>query len=297
MAQPKYLQAIKNKMAPKQPFQKKEFVPAYPTWRPEIGKKYNVRFIQPSDNLTDEPFYEILFYRNLEENKRFVAPYQFDLPDPVKDRFDLIRKDDWNTAKNLKARESFFALLVDRTNEAAGVQVFEFSKDIRDAIYGCLQAEDFQDRDVFDVLEGHDFEVIVSPKTDNNGKPKLWQGKPVRNYTFSIRMKPTPLAPTEEKRNSLLESAPKMIEIQKGFVKSAENLGKVLDGFLERQDLAANGATPQSAERVGEIVIESEEEKEEKFSSAPQQETSPVSLSNASALAKLNALKAKAKKD
>lgn len=287
MAQPKYLQAIKQKMAPKPQFQKKEYTPAYPTWKPEIGKTYNVRFLQPTDNNTDEPFYEILFYRNLEENKRFVAPYQFDLPDPVKERFDLIRRDNWNEAKNLKARESYFALLVDRTNEAAGVQVFEFSKDILDEIYGKLQSEDFQDKDVFDPVDGHDFEIKVSAKTEASGKPKLWMGKPVRQYNFSIRIKPTPLAAAEDRRQELLASAPKLLEIQKGFVKSAENLGKVLDGFQERMEMAANGATPQSSERVGEIVIESEEEKEEKFAAAP------MVNSTSSALAKLNALKAK----
>jgi hypothetical protein len=31
-------------MAPKPQFQKKEYTPAYPTWKPEIGKTYNEKF-------------------------------------------------------------------------------------------------------------------------------------------------------------------------------------------------------------------------------------------------------------
>jgi len=292
MAQPKYLQAIKDKLTPKPRFTKTEFVPAYPTWKPEIGKKYKVRFIQPSDNVTDEPFYEVLFYRNLEANKRFVAPYQFDMPDPVKEEYDSIRKDNWDVAKNLKAGETYFSLLLDRGNEAAGIQVFEFSKEIRDMIYNALQAEDYQDKDVFDTVNGYDFEISVSAKTDNSGKPKLWNNKPVRSYSFTIRINPSPLAKTEEERMKLIESAPKVLEIQKGFVKTAENLRKVLNSFYETKNMEINGAESQSATQTSlseGVVIETEEEKSAKFTSSPSSATS-----TAAAIEKLNALKAKA---
>jgi hypothetical protein len=293
MAQPKYLQAIKEKLTPKTPYAKKEFIPAYPTWKPEIGKTYKVRFVQPVDNVTDEPFYEILFYRNLEPNKRFVAPYQFNLPDPIKEEYDAIRRDNWNIAKNLKAGETYFSLLLDRANEAAGIQVFEFSKEIRDQIYNALQSEDYQDKDVFDPENGFDFEIKVFPKTDNSGKPKLWNGKQVRGYSFQIRINPSPLAKTAEERERLLSSIPRILEIQKGFVKSPENLRKVLDAFYEAKNMEMNSAEPQAVTEVLSegVVIESEEEKIQKFSSP--------STTTTAAIAKLNALKAKAglKKD
>jgi len=290
MTQPKYLQAIKDKLTPKPRFTKTEFIPAYPSWKPEIGKKYKVRFIQPSDNVTDEPFYEVLFYRNLEKNKRFVAPYQFDLQDPIKEEYDAIRKDNWNIAKDLKAGETYFGCLLDRGNEAAGIQVFEFSKDVRDMIYNALQAEDYQDKDVFDPVNGYDFEITVSAKTDNSGKAKLWNNKPVRAYSFNIRISPSPLAKTEEERTKLLESAPKILEIQRGFVKTAENLRKTLDAFYEAKNLEVNGATSQSVEQTSlseGVVIETDEQKNAKFT------TTSVS-STAAAIEKLNALKAKA---
>lgn len=295
MAQPKYLQAIKDKLTPKPQYTKKEFVPAYPTWKPEIGKTYKVRFIQPTDNVTDEPFYEILFYRNLEANKRFVAPYQFGLPDSVKEEYDAIRRDNWDVAKNLKANETYFSLLLDRGNEAAGIQVFEFSKEIRDQIYNALQSEDYQDKDVFDPVDGYDFEIKVFPKTDNSGKPKLWNGKQVRGYSFQLRISPSPLAKTPEERTKLIESAPKILEIQKGFVKSPENLRKVLDAFYEAKNMEVNPAEPQaSSEVLSEgVVMETDDEKTQKFS------TSTSATSTSAAIAKLNALKAKAgiKKD
>lgn len=295
MAQPKYLQAIKEKLIPKTPYTKKEFVPAYPTWKPEIGKTYKVRFVQPVDNVTDEPFYEILFYRNLEANKRFVAPYQFNLPDPIKEEYDAIRRDNWDIAKNLKAGETYFSLLLDRSNEAAGIQVFEFSKEIRDQIYNALQSEDYQDKDVFDPTDGYDFEIKVFPKTDNSGKPKLWNGKQVRGYSFQLRISPSPLAKTSEEREKLMSSIPKILEIQKGFVKTPENLRKVLDAFYEAKNMEVNPAEPQAASEVLSegVVMESEEEKTQKFS------TAPTSTTTTAAIAKLNALKAKAgfKKD
>jgi hypothetical protein len=285
MAQPKYLQAIKKALEPKSG--KKDFTPAYKTWKPEIGKTYNIRFIQAIDNGSDEPFYEILFYRGLDQQKRYVAPYQFDMMDPIKAEFDNIRKDNWDVAKNLKARESFFGILLDRACPEEGPQVFEFSKEVRDQIYSKLQSADYQEEDVFDVDRGFDFEVIVSPKPD-----RMWNGKPVRNFSFSLRMKSTPLAKTEEQKQEILDKAPRLQEIYKSWTKDAAFLREELKNFYDRLSGAAIETESQSATDVsGGVVIEDESAKEAKFT-APTMST-PTPSSASEALNKLNALKGK----
>jgi hypothetical protein len=287
MAQPKYLQAVKRAMEPKTPGMKKDFTPAYKTWKPEIGKKYNIRFVQAVDNGSDEPFYEVLFYRGLDQNKRFVAPYQFEMPDPIKAEFDAVRRDNWDVAKNLKARESFFGILCERGKEEEGPQVFEFSKEVRDQIYTQLQSEDYEDQDVFDIESGFDFEVTVSQKTDNSGKPKVWNGKPVKSMAFSLRKKSTPLLPNAELRADFLNKAPKLMEIFRGWVKDEPELRTELQAFYDRLEQGATDGEALSVADTSGVVIEDESEKEAKFSTA-----APTSTKDA--LAKLNAMKAKA---
>ena len=60
---------------------------------------------------TGEPFQEVLYYdkRELSE-RRFVAPYAFGLPDPIKDQFDELRNSKkhpggWAIAKHLRPKE------------------------------------------------------------------------------------------------------------------------------------------------------------------------------------------------
>jgi hypothetical protein len=288
MAQPKYLSAIKKALEPKVPGAKKDFTPAYKTWKPEIGKKYNIRFIQAIDNGSDEPFYEILFYRNIDPNKRFVAPYQYDMPDPIKQEFDEIRRDNWNTAKLLKARESYFGILIERGKEEEGPQVFEFNKKVRDQIYAQLQSEDYEDSDIFDIENGHDFQVSVMPETDGSGKPKLWNGKQVRQYTFTLRNKPSALLPAEDARQEFMDSCPKLGEIFKNWIKDGASLKTELENFYARlEDGSLSGESASAADTSG-VSIEDDEAKEAKFSAAPPSSTSD-------ALAKLQALKAKAR--
>ena len=91
-------------------------------WKPTIGE-HDIRFL-PIQTTSGEPFQEVLYYDKFTD-RRIVAPYAFGMPDPIKEQFDLLRKtkEGWEIAKNLRAKERFYAVVIVRGEEDKGPQV------------------------------------------------------------------------------------------------------------------------------------------------------------------------------
>jgi hypothetical protein len=204
-------------------------------WKPTIGE-HDIRFLPVQSN-SGEPFQEVLYYDKLAE-RRIIAPYCFGMPDPIKDQFDELRNsrkhpDGWTIAKHLRAKERFYTVVIVRGEEDKGPQVWEFSKDTRDAIYGILSHKDNVDEDMFSPEVGYDFTCAVTPVIEG-GKPRMYNGSPVKQINLQARKKPAPLSKDKALAKKWLETVPNLEEMFKRQAKTAEELVEVLENFVAK---------------------------------------------------------------
>ena len=199
-------------------------------WKPTIGE-HDIRFL-PVQTTSGEPFQEVLYYDKLAE-RRIIAPYCFGMPDPIKEQFDELRNskkhpDGWTIAKHLRAKERFYAVVIVRSEEDKGPQVWEISKDTRDAIYGILSHKDNVDEDMFSPEVGYDFTCSVTPVIEG-GKPRLYNGSPVKQINLQARKKPSPLSKDKAQVKKWLDAVPNLEDMFKRQSKNAEELVEVLE--------------------------------------------------------------------
>jgi len=204
-------------------------------WKPTIGE-HDIRFL-PVQTTSGEPFQEVLYYDKLAE-RRIIAPYCFGMPDPIKEQFDELRNskkhpDGWTIAKHLRAKERFYAVVIVRSEEDKGPQVWEISKDTRDAIYGILSHKDNVDEDMFSPEVGYDFTCSVTPVIEG-GKPRLYNGSPVKQINLQARKKPSPLSKDKAQAKKWLDAVPNLEDMFKRQSKNAEELVEVLENFVAK---------------------------------------------------------------
>ena len=206
-------------------------------WKPTIGE-HDVRFLPYADSMGN-PFLEVFYYNDLAD-KRLVAPFAFGLPDPIKDLFEIKRKskDGWQTAKLLRPKERYYATIIVRGEETKGPQIWEFSKEIRDQIYGILSHKDNIDEDMFNPESGYDFTVNVGQAMDASGKPRTFNKNAVKSFNISPRKRPSKLSSKSTEAKQWLDAMPNFEEMFKKQVKSAEELLDVMSAFVAKHQSA-----------------------------------------------------------
>lgn len=204
-------------------------------WKPTLGE-HDIRFL-PIQSTTGEPFQEVLYYdkRELSE-RRFVAPYAFGLPDPIKDQFDELRNSKkhpggWAIAKHLRPKERYYGVIIVRGEETKGPQVWEFSKETRDMVYSILSNKDNIDEDMFSPEVGYDFTCAVTAVIEN-GKPRTFNGMQVKAINLQARKKPSPLSKDKEQLKVWVAAIPNLEESFKRQCKSADELVELLENFV-----------------------------------------------------------------
>jgi hypothetical protein len=209
-------------------------------WKAPMGE-HDIRFL-PIPGTTDEPFQKVAYYDKLTE-RRIVAPYEFGLTDPIKDQFDVLRKtkEGWEIAKHLRGKERYYGVVLVRGEEDKGPQVWEFSKETRDAVYGILTHKDNSDEDMLSPDVGYDFTCSVTPVIEN-GKPRLFNGQPVRQINLQARKKPSPLSKDKAQAKKWLDAVPNLREMFVKQCKSGEELVEVIENFVAK----ITGGTPSS---------------------------------------------------
>lgn len=203
-------------------------------WKAVIGE-HEIRFLPYVDS-TGRPFQEVLYYEKLAD-RRVTAPCSFGMPDPIKDMFEEKRKtkEGWQIAKHLRPRERYYAVIIVRGEEEKGPQVWEFSKELRDQIFGILTHKDNVDEDMFNPETGYDFTVTVSQATDANGKPRTFNGSVVKSVNVTPRKKPSKLSTKVADAKKWLDAMPNLEESFKKYVKSPEELLELAEAFVANQ--------------------------------------------------------------
>ena len=225
--------------------------PKLPFWKPKLGDN-NVRFL-PYRDKNGSPFHAISWYDSrLLSERRFVAPAQWDMEDPIRDFLVEAGKSRqpravWDFMRKVSPQETFYAFLIDRDEEEKGVQVWELNSKKVTEIFGYLNHVDYQDEDLFDTEKGYDW-LVKCEATD-----RTFNGNPVKNVAVSPRRKPSKLTSSKEKTQALLDSIPNVEEHFKRWVKKPESIQDLLDGAL-----AAATGNANSTEEGGTSITEVE---------------------------------------
>lgn len=220
----------------------KKLGPKINWYKPDMGV-HEIRFL-PGLGEDGQAFLNIMFYNSKRlTERRIVAPYQYNMEDPILDALTELQKDKskeaWMVWNNLKPTETFYAAIVDRNDPEQKVQIWELSQKLVIKIYTILNSKDYVDENLFDVKNGYDFTVSVTPTE------KTYNGKPVKEINFQARRKSSPLADSEEKIKSLLDSIPDMKSYFKRSVMDTDKIENILTNFL-------TGNAPEGSEVASE---------------------------------------------
>ena len=200
-------------------------------WRPEDGEQ-TIRIVPTADG---DPFKEYWFHYNLGKNAGFLSPKKnFGEEDPLNDFIRQLYKDgsedSIKMAKNLSARQRFFAPVIVRGEEDQGVRLWGFGKTAYRELLGLVLNPEYGD--ITDVTEGTDLTIQY-------GKPP---GAQFPQTSITPRRKPSPLAGSEAEISAFLDQIPDFTEVFER--KTPQQVQNMLDEFL----LGESDAEEMSAE-------------------------------------------------
>ena len=201
-------------------------------WKPQDGDT-TIRIVPTSDG---DPFKEFWFHYNLGRTPGFLSPKKnFGEADPLDDfvrkLFNERSEDSIKMAKNLMARQRFFATVIVRGEEEKGVQIWGFGKRVYQDLLDLVLNTDYGD--ITDVETGTDLKITY-------GKPPGAQF-PVTNVT--PRRRSSALSEDEELSTQWLDSIPEFAQVFDR--KTPEEVGTLLEDYLNG-DLDAEQASTET---------------------------------------------------
>jgi len=204
-------------------------------WRPEDGEQ-TIRIVPTSDG---DPFKEYWFHYNLGKNTSFLSPKKnFGEEDPLDDFVRQLYRDGSDDAvkmaKNLSARQRFFAPVLVRGEEDQGVRLWGFGKMAYKELLNLVLNPEYGD--ITDVNEGTDLVLTY-------GKPP---GAQFPQTTITPRRKSSPLAGDEDAISSMLDQVPDFNVVFENSRKTPQEVQGMLDEFLLSEDDAEDVSNESS---------------------------------------------------
>ena len=165
-------------------------------WKPKVGK-HQVRII-PSKFNKSTPFREVYFHYGYTKGP-ILALTNWGEADPILEAAQKLRKSDntdhWQMAKKITPKMRVFAPVIVRGEEASGVRLWEFGKEIYEAF--LQMAADEEVGDFTDIMMGRDIKLVtVGPDSTGTAYNKT---------TITPSMKTSPLTEDEKSLELWLE--------------------------------------------------------------------------------------------
>ena len=135
-------------------------------FKPTIGKQ-TIRVV-PFKYNKEFPFTEMKFYYGIGSRKVIASPLNWGEKDPIAEFAKQLRgtndKENWRLAKKLDPKTRIYAPVIVRGEEAEGVQLWEFGKEIYEAF--LQMAADEEVGDFTDIMSGRDIKLVtVGPES------------------------------------------------------------------------------------------------------------------------------------
>ena len=191
-------------------------------WKPEPGKQV-VRIV-PYKHNKDNPFIELFFHYNLEQNKTYMSPVSFGRPDPVQEFADKLKstgdKDEWIQGKRLEPKMRTFAPVIVRGREDEGVKFWGFGKTVYQELLSVIADPDYGD--ITDPVSGRD--IMIERQTPAEA------GNQYGKTTVRVKPNQTPITDSKEMLEGVFENQPNLTELY--TEPSYDELKEALAGYL-----------------------------------------------------------------
>jgi hypothetical protein len=159
--------------------------------------------------------------------------------DPITDFAKKLRKsadkDDWQLANKISPKTRYFAPVVVRGEESAGVRLWEVGKLVNDQLMGIAADEDYGD--FTDITDGRDFTVEAIED--------VVAGRKGIKCTLRPKVKSTPISEDGEFVTKALDEQTDILSINRKY--TYDQLKDVLQKWLSPEDETATEATPTVA--------------------------------------------------
>jgi hypothetical protein len=195
-------------------------------WKPKAEGKYQIRIV--SSKLDKEnPFKEVFLHYGYAKFPIYALT-NWGEKDPIVELAKTLKqgdyiKENWQLSNKLQPKMRIFVPIIVRGEEDKGVRLWEFGKEVYNQLLQLAEDEDYGD--YTDVSEGRDFTLNAVKNTDLNGREGL-------KSTLTIKPKTSVLSNDPEQVEKWLNEQPDILEIQKTFKKTFEQLKEILTKFL-----------------------------------------------------------------
>ena len=230
------LNAMQSKSASKGGGDKKNIF-----WKPSVGKQV-VRIV-PSKFNKNNPFSEVYFHYDI-TNRVMISPINWGEKDPIVEFVKQLRgtndKENWRLAKKLDAKMRIFAPVIVRGEEAEGVKLWQFGKELYMDFLNLADNEDVGD--FTDITTGRDISLTtVGPEVTGTSYNKT---------TIMPKVKETPLSSDASEVQSWLDNQPNPVDVFKKY------------SYNEMKEALQKWLTPDEPEEGDIIDDENEPETE-----------------------------------
>ena len=205
-------------------------------WKPKAGK-YQIRII-PNKFRKEWPLREIQMHYGFSKGP-ILALSNWGEEDPITDFAKKLRKsadkDDWQLANKISPKTRYFAPVVVRGEESAGVRLWEVGKLVNDQLMGIAADEDYGD--FTDITDGRDFTV--------EAVEDVVAGRKGIKCTLRPKVKSTSISEDGEFVTKALDEQTDILSINRKY--TYDQLKDVLQKWLSPEDETATEATPTVA--------------------------------------------------
>lgn len=168
-------------------------------WKPSVGKQ-TIRIV-PSKYNKANPFSELYFHYGIDKNP-IISPTNWGEKDPIVEFAKQLRqtkdKENWRLARKLDPKMRVFVPIVVRGEEAEGIKLWGFGKEIYMELLSMVEDEDIGD--YTDIVSGRDLNLTtVGADVTGTGFNKT---------TVRARTKESPLSEDSAIVKQLLEEQP-----------------------------------------------------------------------------------------
>jgi hypothetical protein len=173
-------------------------------WKPAVGKQ-TIRIV-PSAYNKSNPFSELFFHYGIDKNP-VISPTNWGEKDPIvefaKELRALKDKESWSLARKLDPKMRVFVPIIVRGEEAEGVKLWGFGKEIYMELLSMVEDEDIGD--YTDIVTGRDLNLTtVGKETTGTGFNKT---------TVRARTAQTPLSEDQAMLTKILNEQPDPLKV------------------------------------------------------------------------------------
>jgi|TARA_B100000768_G_scaffold157678_1_gene155874 hypothetical protein len=155
-------------------------------WKPSVGKQV-VRVV-PNKYNKEFPFTEMKFYYGIGSKRVMASPSNWGEKDPIMDFAKQLRqtndRENWRLAKKLDPKTRIFAPVVVRGQEAEGVKLWQFGKEVYQEFLNMAADEEIGD--YTDIVGGRDIKLsTVGPEVTGTPYNKTSIGPSLKTSALS----------------------------------------------------------------------------------------------------------------